>query len=149
MNKKSGTPGTAVEPTAPAVPHEADVADPGAVEAIKAEQRQTQTGKYGSVKTKPFNGDGASSGGTGGSSDKPSANGQPDNAKKKKVWIEVELLDALGNPVPGQQYEITLSDNSVARGSLNERGLVRLEGVDPGHCKVTFPGYDGRSWKRA
>ncbi len=131
---KTGKAGTPIDPAEPAKAEEADKADPGEVEKIKAEQRQTQTGKYGSVKTKAH---------------KPPESQEEKEKQKKKVWIEVELLDALDNPVAGEQYRITLPDNSVAEGTLDEKGLVRLEGIDPGNCKITFPGYDGRSWEKA
>lgn len=146
MTKKSGTAGSAIEPMAPASAHEADDADPGAVDEIKAQQAQTHSGKYGSVKAKPFKP--ADPGGSSPSS-APGASSQPgEEEKKKKTWIEVVLVDAQDNPVAGQRYQITLPDNSVDDGTLDKDGKVRLEGIDPGTCKVTFPGYDGRSWDK-
>jgi hypothetical protein len=141
MNKKSGTAGTAVEPLSPASAHEADVADPGAVEEVKAQQATTQTGKYGSVQTKPFKPPAQSGNGA--------TQQQADDKETKKSWIEIELVDALDHPVPGQRYQITLPDNCVAEGALDENGKVRLDGIEPGTCKITFPGYDGRSWDKA
>jgi len=123
---KSGTAGTAVSPADPGEAQDADKADPGEVEQIKAGQIQKQSGKYGSVKIKPY---------------------KPD--KNKKSWIEIELVDSLGNPVPGAPYELTLPDGSTAAGSLNEKGLVRVEGIPSGNCQITFPEYDGRSWEKA
>jgi hypothetical protein len=51
---KSGKAGSAVWPKAPGTPYEADTADPGEVEKYKAEQRKTQSGKYGSSKVAPY-----------------------------------------------------------------------------------------------
>ena len=47
----SGSPGSLVAPQAPTQAQEADKADPGEVEDVKARQRQTKTGKYGSILT--------------------------------------------------------------------------------------------------
>src|SRR5271154_4766256 len=84
---KSGTAGTAVTPADPGAALDADKADPGEVEQIKAGQIQKQTGKYGSVKVKPY---------------------KPD--PEKTSWIEIELVDEDKNPVPGMAYKITLPD---------------------------------------
>ena len=51
---KSGNAGSAVPPAVPTAAFDADDANPGAVEQIKATQLQTQAGKYGSVQTKPY-----------------------------------------------------------------------------------------------
>src|SRR6185369_10323509 len=124
---KSGNAGSAVSPTAPKDPHEADKADPGEVESVKADQRQTQSGKYGSVKLKPHKKD-----------------------PKKKSWIEIELVDEEGNPVPGEAYRITLPDGeSVAEGTLDDKGFARVDGTDPGTCKITFPNLDKEAWEKA
>ena len=50
---KSGKAGSAVSPTEPKAAQEADKANPGEVEKVKAEQIKTKTGKYGSEKIKP------------------------------------------------------------------------------------------------
>jgi len=127
---KSGNAGSAVSPADPAEANEADKADPGAVDKIKAEQQQTQTGKYGAVKVKPY---------------KPP---QTDEEKaKKKSWIEIEMVDEEKNPVPGKKYKITLPDGeTVAEGTLDEKGFARVDGIEPGTCKITFPELDKDAW---
>jgi hypothetical protein len=144
MNKKSGTAGTPVEPTAPVAPHEADKADPGEVEKVKAEQRKTQTGKYGSVKVKPFapaaeDGDGSEA------QSAPGSDGKP--AEKKPSWIEIELVGEDDKPIPGEKYRITLPDNSVDEGTLDSQGYARVEGFEKGSCKITFPDLDKEAWE--
>ena len=128
---KSGTAGSAITPTDPKEAKEADKANPGEVESIKAEQRQTKKGKYGSGKVKGYRAP------------------LTDEDKKKKSWIEITLVDGKGNPVPGESFEIELSDSSIIESSLDEKGFARVDGIEPGTCKVTFPDMDGRSWVRA
>lgn len=128
---KSGKAGSAVSPAAAPAALDADKADPGEVEKIKAEQRQTQAGKYGSEQTEPH---------------KP-----PETKEEKKTktsWIEIKLVDEEGEPVPGERYKVTLPDGqTVAEGTLDEKGFARVEGFEPGSCKVTFPELDKDSWQ--
>jgi type VI secretion system secreted protein VgrG len=57
-------------------------------------------------------------------------------------------VDENGKPVPGEEYKVTLPDGStVASGTLDAKGKARVEGIDPGSCKVTFPNLDKDSWK--
>ena len=67
---------------------------------------------------------------------------------EKKHWIEIALLDEKGNPVAGQSYQIRLPNGTVVTGSLDSRGLARVEGIDPGTCKVTFPDLEKKAWNR-
>ncbi len=139
MNKKSGTAGTPVEPTAPTAAHEADVADPGAVEAVKAEQRKTMTGKYGSVLVKPFKpptGD-----------DSAPAESATEEEAEETSWIEIELVGEDDKPIPGEKYKISLPDGAVDEGTLDHKGFARVEGFKSGTCKVTFPSLDQDAWE--
>lgn len=70
--------------------------------------------------------------------------------KEKKSWIEIELVDEEDNPVPGEKYKVTLPDGkTVAEGTLDEKGFARVEGIDPGTCKITFPNLDKDAWEKA
>jgi type VI secretion system secreted protein VgrG len=69
--------------------------------------------------------------------------------ESKKSWIEIELVDEDGNPVPGETYCVTTPDGAVAQGSLDENGFARIEGMDPGTCKITFPALDKDAWEKA
>jgi type VI secretion system secreted protein VgrG len=128
---KSGTAGQLVSPAAPRDAKDADVADPGEVEKIKAQQQQLGTGKYGEQPVKPF---------------KPTTDDQDPDKEKPKGWIEIVLVDEANQPVPGMPYQITLPDSTVASGTLDEKGFARVEGFDPGSCQVTFPGLDESAW---
>jgi hypothetical protein len=130
MNPKSGKAGKAVAPAKPDKAEDADVADPGKVEEAKTAQTQQKTGKYGEPQPKPHK--------------PPDEN---DETTTKKSWIEIELVDEADEPVPGQAYEITLPDGSVAKGTLDGKGFARVEGIEPGTCKVTFPDLDKDAWE--
>jgi hypothetical protein len=150
MGKKSGKAGKAVPPAAPKKPEDADIADPGKMAEIKAEQAETKSGKYGSEKVKPF---------------KPppeeeeakaveEGNGETTEEKeekeeeKKKSWIEIELVGEDDEGIPGEKYKITLPDDSVAEGTLDEKGCRRVEGFEKGTCKVCFPDLDKEAWEK-
>jgi len=129
---KDGTAGTAVTPTDPKAAQEADKADPGEVEKIKAQQRQSNTGKYGTAQLKP---------------QKPPKDDE--EKKKKKSWIEIVLVDDKNKPMAGEPYQVTLPDGqTVAQGTLNEKGYARVDGIEPGECKVTFPRRHKTCWKK-
>ena len=57
-------------------------------------------------------------------------------------------MDKKGKPVPGEPYRVTLPDGQTASvGTLDEKGFARIEGIDPGTCKITFPRLDKNAWK--
>ena len=137
INSGPGSPPTAgqagdlVSPVPPEKPDDADEADPGEVEEAKAVQRQTKSGKYGSTQVPPFV--------------PPDADEQPTDDEETD-FIEIELKDDDGEPVPGEAYEIELPDGSIASGTLDSKGYARVDGIKPGDCKVRFPGYDTSAW---
>ena len=127
----SGKAGSAVSPAEPKAADPADKADPGEVETVKAEQRQQEAGKYGSVQAKPH---------------KPAQTDEEQAGKKS--WIEIELVDQHQKPVPGEPYIVTLPDgHTAATGTLDEKGFARVDGIEPGTCKVTFPNLEKQAWK--
>ncbi len=130
-----GQAGSLISPLEPTLAEEADESDPAKMEAIKNEQKTEKKGKYGAAKAPAWKQEQAAP-----------AQGE----ETQKSWIEIELKDEDDNPVPGEQYEITLPDGThVARGTLDQDGLARVEGIDPGECKVTFPRLDKASWAPA
>jgi len=58
------------------------------------------------------------------------------------------LLDQAGKPVPGEAYRIELPDGSIKEGNLDSQGQARVDGIDPGNCKITFPNIDKKSWHK-
>ncbi len=94
---------------------------------------------------------GGSSGAGKSGDDRPTHKDPPKNAppQKDKTWIEIELLDANKKPVAGEPYEVELPNKKVATGTTGADGVARIEGVDPGTCKIRFPRLDKDSWKKA
>ena len=129
---KSGSAGSIVKPAKPSAALDADVADPGEVAKAKAEQIEQQQGKYGSTPIKSY---------------KPQD--EEEGEEQKKSWIEIELVGEDDKPIPGEKYRITLPDDSVANGTLDQNGFARVDGIEPGTCKVTFPDLDKDAWEKA
>jgi hypothetical protein len=169
---KSGTAGTAVTPADPATAQEADQANPGGTAQFQAQPIQTQAGQSTSVQVKPGQSQASPSStqpGQSGAGQSTSTQttttqaGQDDSAqtkpfkppttndeKKTKIsWIEIELVNEKNQPVAGETYRITLPDQTVADGTLDENGFARVEGFEPGACKVTFPNLDQDAWEDA
>jgi hypothetical protein len=58
---------------------------------------------------------------------------------EQKHWFEMELLDAQGKPVANEKFEVTLPGGAVKRGATDASGIVRLDDIPAGECKVKFP----------
>jgi type VI secretion system secreted protein VgrG len=58
--------------------------------------------------------------------------------KDKTHWIEVELKDESGAPVVGETCEITLPNGKKATKSTNKEGLIRIDKIDAGNCKIRW-----------
>jgi len=140
MNPKSGTACTSVDPTLPDEVVAADDADPGKVATAKAEQIQKKEGKYGSKPIKPFKPK---------DPDSEASSDSDQEQAEKKSWIEIELVDDDNKPVAGEKYEITLPDKTVAKGTLDAKGVARVDGIDPGSCQISFPELDKSAWNNA
>jgi hypothetical protein len=69
------------------------------------------------------------------------------SSSPEKTWVDIQLLDPDGNPVPGAKYKLKITDGSVRDGSLDGEGRVRVSGIDPGSCTVWFPDFDAKEWR--
>ncbi len=70
--------------------------------------------------------------------------------EKKTSWIEIELVDEIGQPVPDEEYEITAPDGqTIRKGRLDKNGQAHVNVPDPGLCQITFPNLDSPAWNRA
>jgi len=57
------------------------------------------------------------------------------------------MVDQEGKPAAGESYRLTLPDGTIHEGTLNKKGRDRVNGIDPGTCKITFPNLDKDSWE--
>jgi hypothetical protein len=74
----------------------------------------------------------------------PPGGGPP--AQPQKTWIEIELVDSKGKPVPNERYRIQAPDGQFHAGQLDANGRARVSGIDPGECSVCFPDLDKNEW---
>lgn len=65
-----------------------------------------------------------------------------------KTWVEIELVDLAGQPVPNEVYRLKLPDGKVIDGRLDGAGRARIGGLDPGVCEVCFPDMDQEVWEQ-
>jgi type VI secretion system secreted protein VgrG len=63
-------------------------------------------------------------------------------------WIEIELVDDFGQPVPGETYQVTSPDGKVRSGTLDDKGQARVRVKNAGECQITFPRLDMAVWER-
>jgi hypothetical protein len=74
---------------------------------------------------------------------------KPPPKEEDTTWIGIQLSDDSGAPVAFKRYRIELPDGSKREGMLDEKGMARFDGIDPGNCEVTFPDFDASDWKAA
>ena len=65
---------------------------------------------------------------------------------EEKHYIEIELLDDEGKPVADEAWFVELPDGSTKSGRTDAKGFARIDGVDPGTAKVSFPNLDKDSY---
>ena len=68
--------------------------------------------------------------------------------REKPSWLAFDLTDEGGRPMAGEPFVVTLPNGQEVTGALDAKGTVRIEGIDPGTCKVSFPERDRDGWKR-
>jgi type VI secretion system secreted protein VgrG len=123
MNPQSGTPVSLVPPVAPADPAEADNATTGEVASASATPQERSYARFAPLAYSPID-------------------------PVEVSWIELQMVDEQGQPVPGLRYRVTVPDGSVAEGTLDAQGYARVEGfVTGGDCQITFPDLDEEAWE--
>ncbi len=76
---------------------------------------------------------------------------EPEEVVVEITWIEIELVDEEGGPVPYERYEITAPDGeTVIKGELDRHGQAhRVVPGKPGEtCQIAFPNLDIDAWER-
>ncbi|MCA9700664.1 MAG: carboxypeptidase regulatory-like domain-containing protein, partial [Myxococcales bacterium] len=61
---------------------------------------------------------------------------QEDESEIETHWIEIELTDEEGTPIPKARYEVTLPSGHLVTGKLDDSGRARIDDIPPGDCKV-------------
>jgi hypothetical protein len=74
--------------------------------------------------------------------DEEAAQQQSPPASEENHFIEIELVDEEGKPMAGESFLIELPDGSQRTGRTDVNGKARIDGIDPGTAKVSFPDYD-------
>jgi hypothetical protein len=65
-----------------------------------------------------------------------------------QTWIEIEILFEDGTPFTGNCV-VELPGGVRSEGAPDGEGIVRIERIDPGTCKVSLPELDAPAWKAA
>jgi hypothetical protein len=74
--------------------------------------------------------------------DEEAAQQQPAPASEEKHFIEIELVDDAGKPMADESYLVELPDGTQRTGRTDVNGKARIDGIDPGTAKVSFPDLD-------
>lgn len=67
------------------------------------------------------------------------------------TWIDIELRDGDGNPVPDHEYVLALSDGSLRTGRLDDEGKAHHEWLVKGGgevCEIRFSGLTTHTIKK-
>ena len=91
------------------------------------------------------NGAGAAAAGAGGGA----ATLAPLVGDQTKTFIEIEMVDDKGRPVPDLAYRIEAPDGKQYEGTLDADGKARVDDIEPGNCRITFPDLDKDAWSDA
>ena len=69
-------------------------------------------------------------------------------AKIIKTWVEMEVVDDQGRPLPNQDYLCMLPDGTLREGQTDAQGRVRFDGIDPGNCAFSLTKLSPERWRR-
>lgn len=132
INTGSGPPVTAptakaTSPTKAEDPAIADKSDPGKDVRYGAEPGEYEPLEVTSIEAPPA---------------------EEEEVDEEKTWIEIEMVDDVGEPCAGERYEIELPNGKIRKGKLDANGLARQENLDPGSVTVRFPRLDAEAWER-
>jgi hypothetical protein len=66
--------------------------------------------------------------------------------RRELGWMEIELVDEVGDPVADEPFRVTLPDGETREGMLDRFGRARVENFRPGPGYVNFPQRDAELW---
>jgi hypothetical protein len=78
----------------------------------------------------------------------PASDPPPRTPVATQSWIEIAVVFEDGSPFPGNCV-VELPGGIRSEGAPDEEGVIRIERIDPGACKVSFPELDASSWNAA
>ena len=61
--------------------------------------------------------------------------------------LEVVVVDQDGKPQSGIRYEVKDAGGTIHEGTTNPEGLIRIDGLPAGTCKVSLPDLESVDWK--
>jgi hypothetical protein len=65
--------------------------------------------------------------------------GAVQDCPKNNHWIEIQLQDDDGEPIPNEEYILVDSVDKEHKGTLDGNGFARIDGLKTGVCRVSFP----------
>jgi hypothetical protein len=77
----------------------------------------------------------------------PEAVEPPNEVKEPDEWLEITLVDDVGQPMAGAAYRVELENGAVLEGYLDDSGKKRFEGISKGSAKVIFPELEEEDWR--
>lgn len=126
-----GSPGSLVAPTAPKTPDEAFKGELGGLEeAPGAREAPDEKWHFDTINASSYH---------------TPASAAAEDAPAH--WIEIAMKDDHGHPMAGEPFVVILPNGeTAATGTLDENGRARVEGLDPGQCKIRFPQRESDGW---
>lgn len=73
----------------------------------------------------------------------------PARSPARPHWIEIELVDDEGRPVPYARFELVSESGRRHAGILDERGFARVEPLDDAAYDIRFPHLPADRWAAA
>ncbi|HWM89369.1 MAG TPA: hypothetical protein VN493_01235 [Thermoanaerobaculia bacterium] len=74
------------------------------------------------------------------------AKGAGGDKLRTRSWVEIQLVGEDDSPIPSERYALKLPGGKLLEGTLDDQGMVRIEGIPPGQCQVVFPDLDKTAW---
>jgi phage baseplate assembly protein gpV len=107
--------------------------------AAEAPNQPPEDRQRGSDGARDVRGGGGASPGSGARSGGAGTTRSDPLAEEATTFFELSLVDHDEQPLAGQRYRVTTPDGSIRDGTLDGSGSLRIDGIEPGSCHVTFP----------
>ncbi|MEM7154397.1 MAG: hypothetical protein AAF799_16240 [Myxococcota bacterium] len=76
------------------------------------------------------------------------ADGTTKSCPTESTWIDIEMVDEDGKPIPRLRFQIFRPDGSLlGHGRLDDAGCGGFERIEDGDYEVCFPDLDEEAWK--